>query len=177
MIEMTVINQIMKLLAISLLLFTQFISCFSQKVYHDIFASAGKQTEMSGINISYTIGQTFAGFSATDDVLINQGFNQTFIWMFRSNSSGTSAKLSVSAFPNPTRDYINVALKNIKNGKDIKVRLTDYFGRIIATGIDKSENSDELKFTINMTNEKSGMYHILIYDSKSLLASVNVVKQ
>ena len=150
---------------------------FSQRIDNSIFVAAGKQVEVPGLIYSYTIGQTFAGTGKSTGATINQGFNQNNVKLLLDISSDPSFSVKISAYPNPTIDYINIELKNIKAGSNIKLRLSDNMGRIIVPDFQKQEQGSVLIFKINMLHTKEGMYHILLYNEKSLFGAVNVIKQ
>lgn len=85
------------------------IGAFAQSA---VIASGGEASGNSG-NLSYSIGQTFCSTNAGQSVQINEGVQQPYeIYDVTDVQSAISEVISLSAFPNPTTDYLTLRIES-----------------------------------------------------------------
>lgn len=88
----------------------------------------------------------------------------------------TNDDISVSAFPNPTSDLVNISLNNINEDETFSVTIYDLNGKVITT-LEEGISAIKLKsykFSLSETVENKGQYFILI---KSLNNERSVLKK
>lgn len=85
------------------------IGAFAQSA---VTASGGEASGNSG-NLSYSIGQTFCSTNAGTSGQINEGVQQPYeIYDVTDVQSAISEVISLSAFPNPTSDYLTLRIES-----------------------------------------------------------------
>ncbi len=71
------------------------------------------------------------------------------------------SELSVTLYPNPVDDILNVNIKALKGDK-VSYSLMDMSGKLVSMKEEKNSN-----FSINMVNLVSGVYVLVIHDEAS----------
>jgi alpha-tubulin suppressor-like RCC1 family protein len=91
-----------------------------------------------------------------------------------SNETVSLDKSSISVYPNPTNDIVNIDY-TLSNSEKITIRITNIQGQII-NEIKVDANSGFQTETINLSNQSSGMYFITLTTENSSFTS-KVVKR
>jgi hypothetical protein len=149
------------------MLFSGFLS--AQSVTPEVVASSGAHMESSEAQLSFTVGECITEtFSSTNNQL-TQGFQQSKYTVVDISEKSLS-DLSISVYPNPSTDYINIDISNEDN-KSFNVELYDMSGRIVKSDEISSNNK------INMQDLSSAEYILKVFDSKNnLLKTFKIVK-
>ena len=85
------------------------IGAFAQSA---VIVSGGEASGNSG-NLSYSIGQAFCSTNVGQSVQINEGVQQPYeIYDVTDVQSAISGMISLSAFPNPTSDYLTLRIES-----------------------------------------------------------------
>ena len=64
---------------------------------------------------------------------------------------------SISVFPNPTVDKINVRLSDVESSEDSSWSIFNTLGQLVKSG--EVEKGD-LEFSINLTEQATGLYYL-----------------
>lgn len=167
--------------------FISFLS-MAQSIERDVVASSGDYYNGSGGGLSWTLGDVAVeNYEVGRNEDLSQGFqqknmNRGFIYSFLSGffeetaeteielfstdiiieDELNSEELSLSVFPNPAANSINIALIGPWEG-DVFVKITDMLGRVVLT-----EKLNDVQFTqLNISSLDNGIY-ILQIESKKL---------
>ena len=108
----------------------------SQEISQEIISTSGNYYEdASGISLSWTIGESMTETYVNGTNILTQGFQQsrlTVVSVFELEDIG----ITVNIAPNPTTDFINLYINDIKN---INYQLFDFNGKLIKQGNVSSE--------------------------------------
>ena len=159
----------MKNLCSIVLLFV--LSCtvaFSQSA---VTVSGGEASGISG-SLSYSIGQTFCSSSLGITGRINEGVQQVYeIYDVTDVQSAISSVISLSAFPNPTSDFLTLRIDgDYIDGLDCT--MYDISGKeIMEWQISSSETS------IDMQSLSPATYFVRITKEKNEVKTFKIVKK
>lgn len=146
------------------------LSVGAQQIKQEVIASAGGYNVASGntISISWTLGETIIPTfkSADGSLILTPGFQQTYV--ITTVEEHLLNPVTVSVFPNPASDYVNIQFDTPTDG-EISLFLLNNQGKPIKTG--KIE-SGTLEKQINMQDLPSGIYYLRLIKGKL----VNVYK-
>ena len=147
-------------LVVSILsLFTLF--TFSQEIQREVISSQGESVELdSGIYVTQTIGQHSIASYSTDNLTVQQGYQQSF-WNSLINSN-EEFNMDITFYPNPTIDYVNFNFSNLESS-DLNVLVFDYAGRVLITTKIDIEN---YKTKLDLSSLPSGSYLIYLNTNK-----------
>jgi hypothetical protein len=146
--------------------------CATQLIYaqQTIPASGGEATGSGGTS-SYSVGQLVYSTNTGSNGSITQGVQQSIELFTLSNPELTALTLTAVTYPNPTSDYIVLALKN-SNLTDLSYELYDLQGRIVSKGIIQQENT-----AIAMQKLVTGVYVLKVNQNNQALKSFKIIKK
>jgi hypothetical protein len=146
-------------LIVGLLLFS--FNFFAQDLHHQMISSQGtSKTISSGLIVKQTIGQQTVSGNIKGDIIVQQGFQQSY-WEDRIIESNSS-QIIVSAYPNPFIDVINFQFSEFP-GVSIEANLFDINGRLVFR---KSLVVVDNLLTINLLNLPNAQYLVLLSNEK-----------
>ena len=115
------------LIGLTLICFS--IQSFSQELHHQMISSQGTSiTKASGLIVNQTIGQQSVSGNSQGDIIVQQGFQQSY-WrelMEGSNESG----ITITVFPNPFLEDINFQFSNPIDST-VHISIFDLYGRVV----------------------------------------------
>jgi hypothetical protein len=146
--------------------------CATQLIYaqQTIPASGGEATGSGGTS-SYSVGQLVYSTNTGSNGSIAQGVQQSIELFTLSNPELTALTLTAVTYPNPTSDYIVLALKN-SNLTGLSYVLYDLQGRIVSKGIIQQENT-----AIAMQKLVTGVYVLKVNQNNQALKSFKIIKK
>jgi hypothetical protein len=89
---------------------------------------------------------------------------------------GTNNEYFVQAFPNPTRDIVNVTIKT-KEDKILKLRLYDIAGHLVGNPIEIKGTQEKKDFLISLSNLRSGIYVYTLSENNKIIYSSKIIKK
>ena len=143
------------------------IGAFAQSA---VTASGGEASGNSG-NLSYSIGQTFCSTNAGQSVQINEGVQQPYeIYDVTDVQSAISKEISLSAFPNPTSDFLTLRFES-DNIEGFDCAMYDISGKeILQKRITSSETS------LDMNSLPSATYFVQVTKQNREVKTFKIVK-
>lgn len=108
-------------------------------------------------------GPVIARFNLKQDVLSTPDF-------------GTKNGFYVKAYPNPTSDVINFAVKT-NESKNLKLRLYDLNGRVLGNPIDIQSNEDVNTTVMSLRNLNSGLYIYTLSENNKVVYKNKILKK
>lgn len=140
----------------------------AQNIKRSSFGLSGASEIVAHNNTTYFISQSIGqnsliGTFSSQGATIRQGFQQPNV-----NSKINVTKLNAKVFPNPTNQYLNIELNNIKESL-VFISLYDSYGRCLL-----KENLNSLKAnTLDLSSYSSGIYFLNIFsENKSFVAQI-----
>ena len=153
---------------ISLLFFfvLVFVSAKAQEV---IPVSGGEAIGVDG-SASYTVGQLVSTNSITAAGSLHQGIQQSFEFVTLSNPELTAITLNAVTYPNPTTDFIILALKD-ENFTDLSYVMVDLLGRLVNKGAIAA-----FETKIGMKSLPIGVYILRVQQNNQELKTFKIIK-
>jgi hypothetical protein len=135
----------------------------------EVVSSGGGCHQNSTSSITWTLGETAIHTLRANDKIITQGFHQTKLTVTAVNEI-PGLKMIISAFPNPTNDFIN--LKVDGSIEKLSFSVYDLNGRLLKTG--RFEANPEM---VSFQDLGSAIYLIKVFEDKQEVKTFRVVKQ
>jgi hypothetical protein len=119
------------LLLCTLLLVLGIVSLQAQEA----LSASGGESSGSGGSSSYSVGQVFSNTSQGTSGSISEGVQQAFEILVISGIKETGISLNISAYPNPTHDFLHLEVdaSTLLNMQTMRYQLFDMNGRLIAS--------------------------------------------
>ena len=135
-------------------------------------SAAGGDASGSGGTMSFTAGQvacqTYTGTTGS----IAEGVQQTYVITVATSTEATKGiNLSVSAYPNPTSDFLLLEIKDLELAK-LSFQLFDASGKIL-----QNNNIIEDKTSIKMGNLTPAIYFIKVLQNNEEIKIFKVIKK
>ena len=131
--------------------------------------SGGEATGVGG-TVSYTIGQLIYTNPTTAAGSLNQGIQQSIEFVTLSNPELTALTLKALTYPNPTTDFIILALKDA-NLTGLSYTMYDLLGRLVNKG---TVVTFETK--IGMKSLPIGVYILRVQQNNKALKTFKIIK-
>ena len=124
---------------------------FCQSIHHQMISSQGESSVVSsGLIVKQTIGQLSITGSFSGNLVVQQGFQQSY-WDNHLNSSNP---ILVSISPNPFTELIQYNISDLKNEK-IAVHIFDVNGKIVYF---KEHFVENQSITLKLSKLSNGIY-------------------
>ncbi len=132
--------------------------------------SSGNYHENEDLSISWSLGETVIETFVSDDFILTQGFQQTSL-IVTSVDDIAGLDLGLSAYPNPTSDYLTLSLKG-EAPENITYELYDLAGRHFLSGELKDATKD-----ISFRAMDPGIYFLRVNAGGQPVKTFKIVKQ
>ncbi len=152
------------------LLLISFLYIGTAQAQESTYTSGGNATG-SGGTIEYSLGQLVFNENSDGTYTVSQGIQQAYeISNSLSLENYKSINLQVSAFPNPTTDYLMLSFNQSNNVK-LDYQLFGADGKILET----KKNLD-INETINMERLNSAIYYLNILEDNMVIKTFKIIK-
>ncbi|MGB0403695.1 MAG: T9SS type A sorting domain-containing protein [Salibacteraceae bacterium] len=137
----------------------------------EFLGSNGQSDTLGSIQLDWNVGEAVIGTSKLSNTIFTQGIEQPHFIISSIEKNNNGFTTTVSLFPNPTADEINLQLNEVPNELLI-VTLFNAQGKIIFT-----EEVKESFKTFNLKDLPAASYQMIINTkSKSYYENFNIVK-
>ena len=133
--------------------------------------TSGGDATGTGGSASYSAGQIVYTTHTGSNGSISQGVQQSYEIFTLSNASLSTVNLSATTYPNPTSDYVVLAISDI-NLTDLSYALYDIQGRPIAKATISSKDTQ-----IDMHSLSAGTYLLNVNQNNQKLKSFKIIKK
>ncbi|MGB4837948.1 MAG: T9SS type A sorting domain-containing protein [Saprospiraceae bacterium] len=134
-----------------------------------VLPTGGNSTGPGGI-VHYSVGQVFYTTNSGVNGTVAQGVQQPYEISIKTGIHDSKIQLYISAYPNPSTDYLILKLEDLTQGK-LSYLLFDISGKLLQSGI----ISDYIT-NINMANYLPSSYILKISQDKTELKSFKIIK-
>jgi len=127
--------------------------------------------EISGTEgtISYSIGQVFYIEASSSEGSVSTGVQQSYE-MFVLGVDNPEYAMSLSAYPNPTRDKLTLQMEDYNNEK-LSYQLYHMSGRLL-----KSGEVREFNTSINLSDQNLGIYLLKVISGQQEIQTFKIIK-
>ncbi|MBI9069627.1 MAG: T9SS type A sorting domain-containing protein [Salinivirgaceae bacterium] len=122
-------------------------------------------------SVSYSVGQVAYNFNTGNNGTVTQGVQQAYEIYVTTGINETDISLSVSAYPNPTSNYLNLKIENFELST-FNFQLFDMQGKLIQT---QKIMGNETQ--IDMSNYVSSTYFVRIINQNQSIKEFKIIKQ
>tara|TARA_B110001450_G_C17512756_1_gene437107 strand:- start:142 stop:615 length:474 start_codon:yes stop_codon:yes gene_type:complete len=136
----------------------------------DIVSVSGGEASGIGGSFSYTVGQVFYSTIISSTGSVSQGLQQSIELFTLSNSELTSLTLKAVTYPNPTSDYLVLAISD-GNITNLTYVLYDINGRALAQGKCIQSNTQ-----IDMQSLAIGTYVLKVNKNSQEIKTFKIIK-
>lgn len=134
-----------------------------------INANGGDATGNGG-NVAYSIGQVLYVTNTNGTVSEAQGVQQAYTILSIGVKNETELAMSLSVFPNPTTDVLNLNVADYKVEK-LNYQLTDLQGKVIS-----EKQIAESSTQITMSTQAQSVYFLNIIQNNQIIKSFKIIK-
>lgn len=170
----TIISSDQKLISMSnkkIKLVALFLFSFGIVTAQEAVIAAGGDASGSGGTVAYSVGQlvytTYTGTVGTAAQGVQQAFEISVVSSLKEIKDIT---LTVSAYPNPTTDFLNLKVENFNN-QNLSYQLFDISGKLLET---KKMEGDQTK--IGMSNLPHAAYFIKVTRNNEEVKTFKIIK-
>jgi hypothetical protein len=133
--------------------------------------SAGGDATGIGGSIAYSIGQVVYTTNNSNSGSVAQGVQHAYE-IFAVNTTESGLNISLTAFPNPTRDNVTIQIIDYNNER-LSYQLFDTHGRRLINGQINSHQTQ-----INTVSLPAGAYYIFVFNQDNLkLQTYKLIKK
>lgn len=144
--------------------FLAFLSLDSSMAQQAVLSSG-----LSSGDVSYSVGQlVYESYQGTSGS-ISGGVQQAYTVEVLSGVEEKTIELQLTAYPNPTQDYLN--LKVDSDHRTLDYRLSDITGQSIASGTLESQIA-----RIETEGLASSTYYLTVFEKGSLIKTFKIIK-
>jgi Secretion system C-terminal sorting domain len=124
----------------------------------------------SGGSVACSIGQVVYVTSTSSSGSVAQGVQQPYTILTTSVNNETKSAILLSAFPNPTTDWLNLNIADF-NAANLNYQLIDLQGKVIC---EKKIAESDTK--ISMLDQAEAVYYLNILQNNQLIKSFKIIK-
>jgi len=133
--------------------------------------TAGGNATGTGGTVSYSVGQMNYSTNTGTSGSACQGVQQPYeIYMVTSVDEAKDLNINLSAFPNPTFDFLTLKIES-STTKNLSYLLLDMNGKLLAT-----QKLDGTETKIAMNNYAAATYFIKITENNNTLKTFKIIK-
>lgn len=137
----------------------------------EVVSASGGESSGSGGTISYTVGQVVYGSNTGTNGTVTQGVQQAYEIYVTTGINETGINLSVSVYPNPTTNYLNLKIENFELST-LNFQLFDMQGKLLQT---QKVTGNETQ--IDMSNYVPSTYFVRIINQNQSIKEFKIIKQ
>ncbi len=135
-----------------------------------LVSTAGESFNNTSYQLDWSIGEIQTETYIASGQMLTQGFHQSS-YFGTSIDQNPLLEFIISAFPNPTYDFISLNFDNVQNFGNVEYSITDLSGRVLQTKELKSDLEQ-----ISFSNYAVGTYFIIVQQNSKLVKSFKIIK-
>ncbi len=148
------------------------ICAFAQKLDQSVISTAGDISRSSSIELEWTLGEAVTEQGRQNNLLLTQGFHQSFMKRMIVIAPHSSDLLSsIVVAPNPVRNNFSVIVNSPKSTR-LQLTLTDALGQVLQnfSTVNKSQ------FQVDMSGYTPGFYLLRVTAEADLSRTFKIIK-
>ncbi len=138
----------------------------------NVIASSGESTVLSGLTVSWTVGESFTAELSNNTYSMAQGFHQGAAAVLILKTADPVSDNAIIAYPNPTRDQVTLLLDTYSEKADWKLEVLALDGKVL-----QRRNIKSVKTAVDFTPYPNGSYFISISSNTAFLKVFTIIKQ
>lgn len=133
--------------------------------------TSGGNVSGNGGSLSYSVGQVVYQTHTGSNGTVIQGVQQAYEIYVATGIKETGISLSVSAYPNPTTNYLNLKIENFELST-FNFQLFDMQGKLLQT-----QKVRDNETQIEMSNYAPSTYFVRIFNQNQSIKEFKIIKQ
>lgn len=134
--------------------------------------ATGRNASGSGGSVSYSVGQVAYQTHTAANGSVSEGVQQPYeISVVTAIEEAKGINLSVSAYPNPTTDYLTLEVKNFELSK-LHYQLYDMNGKLL-----QSEKITGKRTSVVMNHLISASYFVKVFQARQEIKTFKIIKK
>jgi hypothetical protein len=142
---------------------------FNQVYAQQTTTASGGDASGSGGSVAYSVGQIVYTTNTSSSGSVTQGVQQPYEISITIGLLETDIKLNLSAYPNPTTNYLMLQIDNFD--KDLSYQLFDISGKLLESNTVAANST-----TINMEQMQTGTYLLKVTQNNKLVKTFKIIK-
>jgi hypothetical protein len=142
---------------------------FNQVYAQQATTASGGDASGSGGSVAYSVGQIVYTTNTSSSGSVTQGVQQPYEISITIGLLETDIKLNLSAYPNPTTNYLMLQIDNFD--KDLSYQLFDISGKLLESNTVAANST-----TINMEQMQTGTYLLKVTQNNKLVKTFKIIK-
>jgi hypothetical protein len=134
-----------------------------------VISSSGSTLKNNTGSLTFTVGELVIDTKNAGKITITQGFHQTKLTITAINVL-REQKFSISAFPNPTNDFVNLKIEKGEI-RDVEFTLFDLQGKVLSNRKIESTNTE-----VSLSGYNSGNYLLKIIQKGKEIQTFKIIK-
>jgi len=142
---------------------------FNQVYAQQATTASGGDASGSGGSVACSVGQIVYTNNTGTTGSVVQGVQQPYEISIRTGLSETGINLNLSAYPNPTANYLMLQIDNFD--KDLSYQLYDISGKLLESNAIVANST-----TIKMEQLATGNYFLKVTQNNTLVKTFKIIK-
>jgi hypothetical protein len=143
----------------------------SQSIDTKILAAAGGNENITGLTVSWTLGETFIHEFSDNAYKLSQGFHQGELSV-PSGIKPISDDIHIYSYPNPVRDDLTIQILDPASGVEWRAVVFNIQGKILY----QTKTKQDI-ILIDFSEFADGQYIIRLANSQQGYKTINLIKQ
>lgn len=128
----------------------------------EVIATQGSTYSNADGSIEFTLGEIITNTITTNDYIVTQGFNQSYIDVIPQDVTGIgNNSVTIDVFPNPTSDHLTINIPNFE--KEVTMRLFSI------DGIEMTNGKFSTQTQLNIASYPQGVYLLILTNDENQL--------
>ena len=89
-----------------------FIMAVAPAAGQEVISSGGETQDVSGVSVSWTLGEGITATGSTGERGLTQGFHQPRLWVTPVGALQMPG-IDITVYPNPTHDFVNIQMSRL----------------------------------------------------------------
>lgn len=139
-----------------------FIAISGVSMAQEVIATQGSTYSNADGSIEFTLGEIITNTITTNDYIVTQGFNQSYIDVIPQDVTGIgNNSVTIDVFPNPTSDHLTINIPNFE--KEVTMRLFSI------DGIEMTNGKFSTQTQLNIASYPQGVYLLILTNDENQL--------
>jgi len=136
----------------------------AQSIAPVVIASAGKDVQNAGKRVAFTVGELVVTTVSGGNYTLTQGFHQPPSLYFTDIRKNSDSEISINAFPNPTRDIVNISIQQKRYSGKSYVEIYNIYGQRVYPPFQHFDVDNGENISIDLSELGHGAYFIRVFD-------------
>lgn len=145
---------------------------FQTTQMQEVWSANGGTSQVPGIQLAWTLGESFSGTVLESGHCYTIGFHQPFLSLSVGIREDKISESGIVVYPNPFNDHLNIRLGN--SMESLRILITDLQGKAV---FERCQDQVQSLTTCLIPSFPAGHYYIHFFDSRDqIMQSFTLIK-